>query len=286
MAALQLLTSDEFCLDLSRKGQGWQLFPLEWEMPNDLPTLAMHRIIAAGAEIVLPNRKRSAPSFNVPQGLDADPFEQGRSAAPPSSKLGMATAIHFSGNAGGGVELFGDTLLSEDEADMPEDGIFNEDIAEAMEAAVRIDQPLQPAEENIVGGLDEDEGAVADGGPEQDTVAEPDAATVLDQGVAACRKDVLGYVTCAMPEFQHKPILGRITTWPESRPEEKRSLSMRCMLHTNCSVAVPRWRVTDQLLFRWLLEGVYEDRPTAQRKAELRVMHRDLWNTHYKPMLP
>ena len=102
-------------------------------------------------------------------------------------------------------------------------------------------------------------------GTELDFLAEPsgegDAASdshevppppSLEDLIAATTVSPSGHVSCSIAPWSARPVLGRITTWPQDREEIKRSVSLRCSLHPRCSVARARRRAPDELLLRWL----------------------------------
>ena len=75
----------------------------------------------------------------------------------------------------------------------------------------------------------------------------------LDEMVASAIVDPAGFVYSA-----HEPFLrggqacGRITTWPDSKPEEKRSVSLKCNQHKKCAAIGMRRVCDNHLLLRWL----------------------------------
>ena len=88
----------------------------------------------------------------------------------------------------------------------------------------------------------------------------------------------MGYITCPLPPWDSKPMIGRLTSWPEARPMLLRSVSLKCYLHPGCgSPAKGRWAVSDNQLLRWLFSGVCEEGATKHRKHELRLLHAAAW---------
>lgn len=62
-----------------------------------------------------------------------------------------------------------------------------------------------------------------------------------------------GYISSRAPGFNTIPIVGRITSWPDTKPEEWRSVACRCSMHPSCSSAAKaRRKVTDYQLQKWL----------------------------------
>ena len=73
--------------------------------------------------------------------------------------------------------------------------------------------------------------------------------------------DEEGYVTNPSEpwSFLYKGRVGRITTWPETKPLLARNVSCKCLYHSDCSSkAVARSQITDQQLISWLFAGVCE----------------------------
>lgn len=105
-----------------------------------------------------------------------------------------------------------------------------------------------------------------------------DAPPALGALVASASVSPLGYVNSAHPMFSDVPNVGRITSWPSSVPEMRRSMSCKCYLHPSCgSPAKGRKTVSDDLLLRWLFAGDYEQDVSRDRKRELGEAHRAKW---------
>ena len=62
----------------------------------------------------------------------------------------------------------------------------------------------------------------------------------------------LGYVTTTLHPFSKMRAVGRITSWPEAKPMQARSVSMRCNVHSKCSFVKAHRLVTDGDLLSWL----------------------------------
>jgi len=102
----------------------------------------------------------------------------------------------------------------------------------------------------------------------------PFAPPTLAQLVEASRVSSLGYVSCSLEPWKSIISLGRRTTWPVSKPEEARSVSMRCYVHPGCKVISSRRAASDSLLLSWLYSGtIVAEGATAMRKQELRAEH-------------
>jgi len=92
-----LQTSDELALEMLRFSPTWALVPLVWEMPADMPTLLVMRIVGQSPEYTAPERRHvysRAPK--LPEELSmGDPFEHG--------------AGHGAGLGGTAATVFGDS---------------------------------------------------------------------------------------------------------------------------------------------------------------------------------
>ena len=115
-------------------------------------------------------------------------------------------------------------------------------------------------------------GAGGDGDePSGDPLSYTDAPPTIEDIIAAATISGSGNVACALPPYDSLRV-GRLTTWPEDRPPEKRSVSMKCFIHTGqgiqCAAAKARSKCTDEQLLRWLFsaEALPDSPSKAQRK--------------------
>lgn len=117
---------------------------------------------------------------------------------------------------------------------------------------------------------DEAEIAAAFSEPALISVAEVCAAAQTSPG---------GYISSPVGVWAGRPMVGRLTTWPEHKPIPNRSVSVRCYLHTGCCTpARARGKVSDDRLREWLFSGVIpEVGASAARKRELAAAHRKLF---------
>ena len=154
---------------------------------------------------------------------------------------------------------------------------LREVIAESLGAAID-EVAFAPVDVgDVVAPLPEEFDAASDFEAEMDAAAAvvalapvaPEAPATVEQLVAASEVTPLGYVSCSVPPFIAKPMIGRLTTWPADRPVERRSVSMRCYMHTGCvSSAKGRTKISDDQLLRWLFSGEFKpDATSAQKKA-------------------
>ena len=102
----------------------------------------------------------------------------------------------------------------------------------------------------------------------------------LDLGAlaAAAVLDSRGWVTSPVPPWNDLPSIGAVTTWPKTVSLEKRSISCKCHLHTDCST--PARKLKDypaDWLLRWLFSGVSEPRCPGWRDAQLRDDHKKMF---------
>ena len=113
--------------------------------------------------------------------------------------------------------------------------------------------------------------AVAAGeGPQADAVP-ADAAAFA----AAAVVDENGYVICPLPPWDALPSVGRITSWPDHVPLERRNLSCKCFAHVGCSSPVrKRCDVPDNWFLLWLFSGTCEPGCVRGRSEQLAKEHK------------
>ena len=72
--------------------------------------------------------------------------------------------------------------------------------------------------------------------------------------------------------------IGRITTWPECQPPERRNMRCACYLHGACTSPTKTLANVDpQLLLEWLYIGTFEETQPRARLLELRAQHSQLF---------
>lgn len=273
--ALQMLTSDDLFKMLSLAG-GWKLFPLQWELADECSLLIM-RVLGAGDEIKPVAVRPKARPFPVPELLDGDPFADGAAAAAAAAPL--AAQDHL-GAVADAQDAWLDSSGSGSEAEAVVAAAEDGDRSEPPGSEGEMDaEPVAP--EVGDGDVDEEEllaELVANLAKEPEPAAGPTPAAAA----AACAVSKLGYVTCSLEPFKSKNVIGRITTWPENKPLNNRSVACRCYLHPKCSGALPRRVVEDEALLLWLCSAKWEDAADEQRKADLREQHTTLWKDMFK----
>ena len=86
----------------------------------------------------------------------------------------------------------------------------------------------------------------------------------------------MGQVTCDVGRWSAYTAIGRITEWPRGRPEHLRNVSMRCYVHSRCSLAKVRGAVTNRDLLEWLFaaEPPPHGSVPASVMANLRQAHK------------
>ena len=162
-----------------------------------------------------------------------------------------------------------DNLVSEDAAmvrDLPRDQI--EDIADELAHFHGIAE-VEDAEQ-LEAGAGDHVGPDADGEAKPAVLSPEELADLSHVGDG-------GYISCDAEPFASMGFrsIGRITSWPENKPYEKRSHSCSCFLHGSCkSPARLTRKVDNKFLLVWLYSGVHEPYTTAARKSELRELHK------------
>ena len=101
----------------------------------------------------------------------------------------------------------------------------------------------------------------------------PEEIPSLDELVAEAVISAAGFVSHIREPFCSMPSIGRITQYPSHLPPDKQSVSIRCAMHSRCSVTRMRKSWTDAQLLAWLLSGKCEPEASAARKRELGEAH-------------
>ena len=108
----------------------------------------------------------------------------------------------------------------------------------------------------------------------------------LDELIKHCHatKDTLlkqgGYVTCDLSPWGEFGTLARITTWPENREYENRSIGCTCRLHAKCKSPARMALVVGHSQFlRWLMSAAI---PTPGASKEVKIAmgkaHMESWD--------
>ena len=92
---------------------------------------------------------------------------------------------------------------------------------------------------------------------------------MIELFIASATVSGMGYVSCPVEPMNRIVNVGRITTFPASKPLPQRSVAVKCYLHSNCSVTRQRSRFEDHQLLRWLFAGecLLEGASAVQRAA-------------------
>ena len=308
--SLDIVTSDELCLDLSSRGSSWQIIPLSCVV-DATDSLLDFSVTAADAEFVKAKRvpTKGADINDIDQQLLlGDPLVYGASAASQHWHIDGArqSGVDFSPMSVGGIASHGESCDAEGDGgpgggeDDPDaefvDGLTPleiDDILEEYEHVVDCephDAALDGSDE-VAAESDVEPDASAPDGYDSD-IAEADAADVeddpigvssivvlpsLDDVVAASDCNTLGYVRCPLHPWSDLPTVGRMTSWPKTGL--RRSISMKCFAHPACSSPARRWSPgIEHMLVRWLFSGeIPSDACTRADKIELGVQHKALF---------
>ena len=99
------------------------------------------------------------------------------------------------------------------------------------------------------------------------------AAGLFDAAAyAAAVVDEKGYVTCPVPPWSELLQVGQITSWPKTKPPEKRSWSCRCFAHYKCTSPAKKG-VPQAWFLQWLFSGTCEPMCIGSRSKVLRREH-------------
>jgi hypothetical protein len=297
------ITSDELGMHMVDKNMTWKLAPLHWAWTCDGGLLDMD-VIGRGEEFEPPKivkRTKVNRADPMPDVLLLDPLASGR-AAGAVFQMDVDAGDGDAAAAGGdGDDREHDPEHVPDDGGDPLghnadfdalDGFSDGDLSDI--AVVLADVAHGGCDVPDLGSIGPE--AAADVDRETDEEAEeaaPPAAAAAgddsglapDIGVAAttprelaARAEVsgTGYVSVAedMPWSEHLRHPGRITTWPKTKPVERRSVSMRCFFHGGCSVAKSRSRITDLRLLEWLFSAEVDMGAPAAEQHAMRARHK------------
>ena len=254
--ALECMTSDDLCLKLAVPGLEWKLYSLAWQWPEGAASLLDREIVGIGDEIAIekvkePKSKRkkvkdhgawSAMNLGDPMNLpehDCSGDEHGDGGGLAGAGGGLFDAGF---DAAYGDDEFVEGLRP-DEVD-----VIEEEMGIAMDhKPVPNDEFEEVDSDDSDDHLDEDEG-------------EPTIMECIDAALTG----PLGYITCPLGRWRDVAMIGRIITWPASKPIAQRSVSVRCYLHPTCtSPAKLRHSVSDRLLYGWLFLASMSQVPLA-----------------------
>jgi hypothetical protein len=161
----------------------------------------------------------------------------------------------------------------------PEDA---RDVADGLLGSLGVDDELEAtavADSHVSGDGRENSGDESAGSSDADAEVEalamgPRPLPSVEDFVAHSHVGPLGYVTTTLAPLDRLPVIGRITSWPHSKPELLRSTSCKCKLHPGCSTPARSRRVADNdLLLRWLFAGEYLPEGSRAEKEAARRAH-------------
>jgi hypothetical protein len=313
--ALDICTSDELCQQLVTTGDDWDFIPLSWEfLPND--NLLDMKIVGHEEPFTLPVKApkvKKTPWAEMPAEMFAeDPLAHGKATAQPTAAWLASGSSSSLGPPCDATPADGDEAAGGDEM------LWDEDVDHfsGLAADVRYDmaQVLSEVLHSVDGACDGEGGALAQAPvpeftddlevelPESDNEEEealaaapdvlPDTAEVEvmlapPEGVIVLSPEQLadvatvspgGYVSCAHGEWARMGTLGRITSWPQTLPESRRSISIHCHMHISCNSPAKRLlAVSNRQLLVWLFSGIPEPEGTRARKQELAREHKARW---------
>ena len=299
IASLDRFTSNDLALELVGLRQSWSLFPLDWE-DTGAASLLVLRVVAVRDRWEPPPRaaRKKQPDSGVAalSVLDLDPVAFGKqlaseknAARESSSSLPPAVSERTEGEVlfedfpdefvedmvEGLAECLGIGVAGEDvEASLgvsqfdesPDEGADPESDEELEAELVSAEQLADSVPPPLPPPLDLDGMTMTEAAGEGRETPDPLAHAIVDAG---------GYVSCPLPPWSEYETLGRITTWPNDVPREKRNISAKCGMHSNCGTGARKLRVvTEAHMLKWLFAGVCEPRCTLGRSLELAAAHK------------
>ena len=283
---VDIRSSEELAQELSDSGMAWSMYPLEWRLPERRQLLD-HLVVGIGEQFV--GKKATAKRVKRPTAdtdylvLDDDPLASGRAAAagsnagvsPPARGAAAGVVAEDLGSLAWGEEVADDEVFGDLAADVADDlrvGWFGaEPHAEGM-----FDEAEGAAKDALAGDVssEAEDSDVAEGEEGGAPGAAKDEEWSIDDAIMQCDVSAMGYVSCKVPPWNAKPIIGRITTWPEPTVLEWRSIGCMCYVHSNCkSPGKTVWNCDKKTLLRWLLSGTFEHNAPTARKKQLGVEH-------------
>ena len=283
---VSISTSDELALFLLSHKPHWQLVPLLHDIDVEGPDL-LHMDIRGRSEVVEAPAasQRRTTMWKLPEEFDlGDPLEHGRKSAEPAD-VGR-------GDAAGAarVEALAESFVDiENLIAVPPDvvgDVFMElyglaDCALVAESGqeddaccVGVSDSEDLADDAVANALVEYEEeapiegeAVAAAGAEE--LIEVVAIASPEQCANVSVIDPDGYVSCALPPFGERGVIGRLTYFPKGVALEKTNIGMRCYLHANCSVTRRAHKLSAERMKLWLFNGLpgWGDESVDHKKA-------------------
>jgi hypothetical protein len=117
--------------------------------------------------------------------------------------------------------------------------------------------------------------------PPSAPVLPPAPVASPDDAVLACNQDGRGIVTCVAAPWSELGHIARITSWPEHEPPDRRSVSVKCLMHKGkCAIVRRRRNFSDNQLMRWVLEGeILAHGCSQERRRQLGEDHVKAWSS-------
>jgi len=146
-----------------------------------------------------------------------------------------------------------------------------EETEAALAAASVLDASLAAAHADAAQGI----GAAGDGraggvGGEGEEARRGD----VDLAIAHTLQIASGNLSCDVPPWngvRGDQVVGRLTVWHVEAPLHQQNVSIRCYMHSSCSVSRRRLAVSDHACYRWLYEGRPLPPGTGPKSAEARA---------------
>ncbi len=314
LRSIAFSTTDELWRYLIHTRPQWSIHTLEYEISVGRSLLNM-RITARGDElpvVVHTPRPRTRVFDFLPPELVGDPFQSGvaaasSSSAPSSSGRPASGEADASGRHPAVAAAMEDDRQSGDEMDeavriagddgeeyddLPQDILHDLAAEMCAEFEVIAEMPDDSPEDVADHGEDlvnpEDDAAfvvVAAASVASSAAAAAAVRPSVAELVASCRIDAEGFVrTDAMPWALWSP-LARITTWPSTKPMDKRNVGIRCILHGGkCSLARNRNAICDSELLGWIF--AVDPPPPMTTIGEMVILRHEHMKKPVVPLLP
>lgn len=289
LRSVSFSTSDDVAAELCEfEHTSWRLFELDYQIAVQNGCLLDMIVSGIRREFRPPEGSvRTAPKskpFFVDPCLDLDPFDIGTAPLPSSSGTADADLQRIADDSAGESDVDG-------LRDLPADVVM--DIHDVLQEAHGIPAAAEETEvpEFVDVGLPDPGDVLAEQGdlelgeddveqqPIAEAAAENSPENMIELFIASARVSGMGYVSCPVEPMNRMVNVGRITTFPASKPLPQRSVAVKCYLHSNCSVTRQRSRFEDHQLLRWLFAGeCLPGGASAAQRAAAGTRHKALSN--------
>ena len=267
-------TSDELSVYLARMKRSWRVYPLQYRVVCEGPSLLRMVVDAYDAEFMLPPMQERAArkaTFQLPRELEmGTPWRQtGDNLVDAEGEL-VDDSAPESGDDLGDNEDHDDVVEDRlavvvEHRGMPvvafdEEGENSNSSSDADSHSLErlLLEELEPRDDARPADLPREEDAEVPPEPAAASTDEPAGAPSLAACLAATEELHDGYFRCNVGPWQRFARCGRITIWPSTVPYEQRIVAIKCYIH-GCSITRRRRWITNEEMLMWLFSGTVRD---------------------------